>query len=282
MNAEVHGDPLAGTTAVVSGGSSGIGLATARLLAHGGCRVALLARDRGRLDRAVQTIRGEVASAVATAHSCDVTDSDAVRRAVAQIVDKHGGIDSLVNCAGFDRDFARIMTADAQPSAIEDLERVIDTDLLGTARLTFCVEPLLRVRGRGTIVNLAATPLLDRRPDHLIYQVARSGVVTLTEVLARQHRAAAIEGVRAYCVALGNVFNPSTFAGMSPTVRKMADDEGWLDSFVHVAPTIVALLSGRLVRADGALLRVDVGTVRELFQEMNLDCAPFSPPRANG
>jgi len=130
----MHGE-LAGLVAVVTGGGSGIGAATARLLAARGARVAVL------------DLVPDGAPAGTLALTCDVADDASVRAAVAAVVAAHGGIDVLVNNAG--------VSAVGDTAANDDAEwaRVLDVNVTGIARVTRAALPHLRRSEHAAVVN---------------------------------------------------------------------------------------------------------------------------------
>jgi NAD(P)-dependent dehydrogenase (short-subunit alcohol dehydrogenase family) len=182
-------------------------------------------------------------------------------------MERFGRIDYLLNFAGNNRDYPKISPMRPSPEAIEMLERIVDTDLLGTARMVFHVEPIMRKQKNRVIITIGSTPVIDRWENDLLFQIAKVGNKQMTEVIAEQHRADGAPGVRIYWVAPGNIRNPSTFEGMNPEQLKAADADGWLDSRLHVATLISSLLTGKLKRESGASIRIDSSTAPQLFAE---------------
>lgn len=175
--------------AIVTGASSGIGRAVASALARRGSRVALLARRREELNAAV----GEIVAAGgrALAVPCDVTDAAAVGRAVALVGEELGPPDILVNCAGHHvwRPFAA--TAEA------DQRRMMEVNYWGTFNCTRAVLPLMRRRGRGAIVHVAAGSA--RLPLAITsgFSASKAAVGALSESLRRELRGS---GIAVSCV----------------------------------------------------------------------------------
>ena len=149
---QTAGMELSGKHAVVTGGSSGIGLETARLLVERGARVSLVARDRGRLDAA----KRETPARPQTA-SIDVTDPDAVDAGFARLTAGEGPCDLLVTSAG-----------EAQPGYFEQLDLSVfraqmDLDYFGTLHCVRAVVPSMLERGEGTIVGVSSAAGPHRR-----------------------------------------------------------------------------------------------------------------------
>ncbi|UQA90602.1 SDR family oxidoreductase [Streptomyces halobius] len=147
--AEATAGPIGpGTHAVVTGGSSGIGLATAKMLAARGARVSLMARTASRLDEAAAQLTRSGAQ-VATA-AADVTDQGAVDEAVAQLTARQGPCDILVTSAG--------ITEAGYFQELEDgaFRDVMETDYFGTLWPIRAIAPSMIERRRGTIIGVSA------------------------------------------------------------------------------------------------------------------------------
>ncbi len=178
--------------ALVTGGASGIGAATARRLAVEGARVAIGDLD---LDGA-RAVAGEIDG---TAAAMDVADTASVGAAVAAAVDGLGPIDILVNNAGTDR-FAFFSNSD------EDLwDFVLGVNLRGTLAVTHAVLPSMHERGGGAIVNVASEAGRVGSQGSVTYSAAKAGVIGFTRALARE---SARYGVRVNAVAPGPIETP--------------------------------------------------------------------------
>jgi 3-dehydrosphinganine reductase len=157
---------------LITGGSSGIGLATAALAARGGARVSLVARDPRKLeDAAVQVGRGTVTA------SADVTDATAVAAAVAAATAEHGPVDVLVTAAGL-----------AHPGYFAELDddvfrEQMDVDYFGTLHAVRAVVPAMVARGRGHLVLVSSTAGLVGVFGYSAYAPAKYAVRGLAETL---------------------------------------------------------------------------------------------------
>jgi NADP-dependent 3-hydroxy acid dehydrogenase YdfG len=182
--------PLEGRTAVVTGGSRGIGRATAEKLAGSGARVALLARGRAELEAAARAIGND-----AVAIPCDVTRRDSVTRVAARIVDELGGApDVLINAAGAFQ-LARIdETTPAQFSAI------VEANLVAPFVVTRTFLPEMRSRRRGHVVSVGSAADRAIYPENGAYAASKFGLRALHAVLREELRGS---GVRSTLVSPG-------------------------------------------------------------------------------
>jgi NAD(P)-dependent dehydrogenase (short-subunit alcohol dehydrogenase family) len=167
---------LKGQHAVVTGGSRGIGAAIAAALASHGASITLMARTAADLDRTA----GSLPDGTIRAATCDVTDSDNVRRAFASAVETFGDVRILINNAG-----------QAEAAAFETLpldvwNRLIAVNLTGTFLCTQQVLPAMVRAGAGRIVNIASTAGLKGYARLAAYSASKHGVVGLTRSLAAE------------------------------------------------------------------------------------------------
>jgi NAD(P)-dependent dehydrogenase (short-subunit alcohol dehydrogenase family) len=165
--------PLAGRHAVVTGAGRGIGAAIAARLAAEGARVTLLSRTQSQLDQVAAPL-GAAAQTVAA----DITDSQSIRQAFAQAVQKFGAVDILINNAGQ----ARSAALHRAPEELWDA--MLAVNLTGTYHGIRAVLPTMIERGFGRIVNVASTAGVLGYPYVTAYCAAKHGVIGLTRALA--------------------------------------------------------------------------------------------------
>src|SRR5436190_3692702 len=183
---------LEGRIALVTGGASGIGAATARRLAAEGARVAVADID----DEGARAVAGEIDG---LAVHLDVADGASVGAGVAEAASALGDVDVLVNNAGTDR-FAFFVNTD---EALWDF--VLGVNLRGTIAVTHAVLDGMQRRGRGAIVNVASEAGRVGSQGSVVYSAAKAGVIGFTRAVARE---SSRFGVRVNAVAPGPIDTP--------------------------------------------------------------------------
>jgi 3-oxoacyl-[acyl-carrier protein] reductase len=197
---------LAGRTAVVTGGSRGIGAATARALAANGATVAVVGRDRAALETVTQSIDAEGGRAVGLVADCTLqTDVDKLREDVGNQV---GPVDILVAFAGGSG--APVPTS---AETVDHWHEVLDTNLTATFLTISAFLPDLTARS-GTIVTMASSAARQASQSSAAYAAAKAGVLALSRHLALE---LAHDGVRVNCLAPATVENDG--------IRKYMTDE---------------------------------------------------------
>ncbi len=218
---------LEGRTAIVTGGGTGIGAATASAFVREGCRVALL----GRRSEPLEQVRADLGPAV-LAVPADVGDPVAVRTAVDRIVQEWGRVDVLVNNAGLN-----VRRRALEELSTEDWDTVLRVNLTGTFLVTQAALPHLRAQGAGTVINVSS--MAGHRASALTgpaYSAAKAGVISFTESLNLTERR---HGVRACAVVPGEVATPILDARPVPPSAEaraaMLQPEDLAETFLHVA-----------------------------------------------
>jgi 3-oxoacyl-[acyl-carrier protein] reductase len=186
----VHG------SAIVTGGTSGIGLATARALVREGFEVTLWARDARRGQDAISKLNAEHLAGKVLFQACDVGNADSVQQAVEAFTVRNQGLNILINAAGI---LQRTPVGTFQPELIA---RQIDTVLKGTIHTTTALAPHLARARQGVVVNVGSVAGQQPIIGLGTYGAAKAGVAHFTRVMAQELFTA---GVRVLCVCPGIV-----------------------------------------------------------------------------
>ncbi len=235
-----------GLTAVVTGGSSGIGASVAQELNQRGARVAIM-------DRAITNPPDWVVPAIA-----DISNDDEVRAAIETIAAAMGGIDILINNAGIGA------AGDITTSDDGEWHKVFDVNVVGIARVTRAALPHLRRSKAGAIVNTASVAGISGLRDRALYSATKGAVVALTYAMAADHLA---DRIRVNAVAPGTADTPwiqrllassdapdelaAKLSARQPIGRLVAADE--------VAVAIANLASPRAGSTTGTVVTIDGG-----------------------
>jgi NAD(P)-dependent dehydrogenase (short-subunit alcohol dehydrogenase family) len=184
-----------GTTALVTGGSRGIGLAIAQALIAQGANVAVTATSESGLAAARPQLERAGPGRVETLRA-DVRDAAGAEAAVEAVVARFGGLDVLVNNAGIGR-FANV--ADLTPA---DWAQVVDTNLTGVFHMCRACIPRLRARGGGFIVNISSLAAANPFAGGAAYCASKAGLNAFSEVLMQELR---YDNIRVSCIMPGSV-----------------------------------------------------------------------------
>lgn len=245
-------DRLRGRKILISGGAGDIGRGCAERFLEEGAAVALIDRDRSRLDeaRVALSARGTVLAA-----AVDITDGASVQAGVDEATKALGGLDGLVNCAGIDL---------LQPFAETDWpawERVMDINLTGTMRVIHAALGALQASGRAAIVNIASAAGLRPIPNRVAYAASKAGLIMATKALALD---LAPLGIRANVVCPGatetGLFR-QWLGGATMDDVKSRYALNRIGTVPEIAAAVLYLLSDEASFTTGATLAVDGGRV---------------------
>jgi len=247
---------IQGQAALVTGGASGLGEATARELARLGAKVAVLDRNQALADKVAAEIGG-------IACTCDITDTDSVNAALDKAAAAHGPARILMNVAGIGS-AKRIVGKDGNPAPLEDFVRVVQINLIGT----YNVSRLFAARcarldaaeggDKGVMVFTASAAAFDGQVGQQAYSASKGGLVGMTLPMARD---LAQHGIRVCTLAPGLFATPLLLELPEPVQQSLAasipfpNRLGKPSEFAELACHIVTNghLNGEVIRIDGAL-----------------------------
>ncbi|GAA3147623.1 SDR family oxidoreductase [Streptomyces rectiviolaceus] len=257
---------LSDRTVLVTGGSSGVGLATVRALLDEGARVATCGRDADRLAKAAAGLGGGDRLLTGV---CDVRDADSVREFTERAADTFGSVDGLVNNAGQSR------MKGLDDSTAEDWRDELELKFAGVLNPLHAARPYLAASDAASVVNVNAVLAKQPEPRLITTSAARAGILNLSKSLAME---LAPEGIRVNSVCLGLIDtgqwtrrHAAADSGLSyeDWQAELAADRGIalgrLGRAEEVAYAIVALLSPRASYTTGTSIDVCGGVGRGIF-----------------
>lgn len=247
---------IQGQAALVTGGGSGLGEATARELARLGARVAVLDVNLANAQRVAADIGG-------IALSCDITNPDSVQAAIDAAAAAHGPARILMQIAGIGT-AKRVVARDGSPAPLEDFARVVNVNLIGTynvARLfaaTCAKLDPLEDGARGVMVFTASVAAFEGQVGQQAYSASKGGVVSMTLPMARD---LAQHGIRVCTVAPGLFATPlmnelpetvqQSLASSIPFPQRLGKPSEFAELACHIVSN--DHLNGEVIRLDGAL-----------------------------
>ncbi len=250
---------IQGQAAIVTGGASGLGEATARELARLGAKVALLDVNLA----LAQQVAADIGADRAIACACDITSSDSVAAALAQAAAAHGPARILMNIAGIGS-AKRVVQKDGSAAPLEDFARVITINLIGSYNVSrlfaaACAKLTPLDDGeRGVMMFTASVAAFDGQVGQQAYSASKGGLVGMTLPMARD---LAQHGIRVCTVAPGLFATPlmkqlpepvqQSLAASIPFPSRLGKPEEFAQLACHIVTN--SHLNGEVIRLDGAL-----------------------------
>lgn len=260
MRAYKHLDrSIAGRTAIITGAASGMGRATAHLFAREGANVAVTDRDRAGCDAVVAEIDAarttDAAIGPAAAMALDVSDHAAIKQTVQDVAARFGGVDIIVNNAGFS---VRVELDDDGYDA--KWASALDVMLSAHQRMVRAALPYLRKSDAARIVNIASTEGLGATPNNTAYAVAKHGVIGLTRGLATD---LGPEGITVNCICPGPINTGITerfperdktiFAKRRTALKRYGEPEEVAQMTLSLVLPSASYVTGAAIPVDGGL-----------------------------
>ena len=213
---------LKNKTAIVTGGTRGIGRAIAKELVGAGVEVAITARNKDDLAKSVSQLKG-----AARGYLCDVRDYDNVKSVFAEVASDPGGIDILVNNAGIG------LFTSVESTSPDDFRAVLETNLFGVFYCCHEAIPLMKQRGGGYIINISSLAGANAHPRMVAYNASKFGLNGFSEALMQEVRH---DGIKVSYIMPGSV--NTEFGGDEPS-----DEKSWQLQPGDVAQVVMDLLA---------------------------------------
>ncbi len=246
---------IAGHTAIITGAASGMGRATAHLFASEGANVAVTDLDQAKCDAVAAEIAEAGYSGSALALALDVTDGDAIDNAIARIVETFGGLDIVINNAGFS--LHAMIEDDEYP---EYWDKSIAALLTAHQRMIRAAMPHLRKSECARIVNIASTEGLGATPTNSPYVAAKHGVIGLTRGMAVD---LGRDGITVNCICPGPIRTGITdripeehkeiFAKRRVPLRRYGHPEEVAHMTLSLVLPAASYLNGAVIPVDGGM-----------------------------
>jgi NAD(P)-dependent dehydrogenase (short-subunit alcohol dehydrogenase family) len=242
--------------AIVTGGASGMGAASARMLSKQGAKVALFDMNKEAADKVAAEIHG-------MAIQCDVTNEESVAAAVAAVAKEWGAARVCINCAGIVHGRRMVNQQGTMPLA--EFRKVIEVNLIGSfnvmshaAAAMMPLDPIGESGERGVIINTASVAAFEGQIGQTAYSSSKGGIVSMTLPAARE---LAQFGIRVMTISPGLVDTPmfdkltpetrASLGAMVPFPKRLAHPEEYAMLAIQIIEN--PMLNGEVIRLDGAL-----------------------------
>lgn len=243
---------LEGKTALVTGGTRGIGRAISLHLAADGADIAIFA-TRGNEASAAVLQEIEAMGRKAAFFTCNVADADAVNAAVGSVIETFGKIDILVNNAGITRDMLLLQMKE------EDFDQVMDVNLKGSFHMVkACIRPFVKQRS-GRIINISSVVGMMGNAGQVNYAASKAGIIGLTKSIAKEY---ASKGITCNAVAPGYIQTEMTEALSEQAaqtilnqvpVKRYGTPEDVAGAVTFLAQDTTSYITGEVIKVDGGM-----------------------------
>ncbi len=247
-------------TAIVTGGASGLGQATARALVDKGARVCIFDLNRVAAQATVEELGTDCASYAVV----DVTDESSVKDGISQAMEAYGELNLVVNCAGIGPP-GKVIDREGRPLPLNSFKKIVDINLFGTFNvLRLAAEKMAENRpfnddgGRGAIINVASVAAFDGQIGQPAYAASKAGIVGMTLPVAREF---ARYGIRVNTIApglfltpLAESLPPAAVESLSQSVeypKRLGRPEEFASLVISIAEN--DYFNGETVRLDGSI-----------------------------
>ena len=254
---------IQGQAALVTGGASGLGEATARELARLGAKVAVLDLNMALAEQVAAEIDAQHGAGRAVACQCDITSADSMAAAIVRAAQQHGPARILMNIAGIGT-AKRVVQKDGSAAPLEEFARVVNINLVGTynASRLFAAECAklapLEDGERGVMLFTASVAAFDGQIGQAAYSASKGGVVGMTLPIARDLSSI---GVRVCTIAPGLFLTPmmmglseeaqKSLGAQVPFPSRLGDPAEYAALAMHIVQN--GMLNGEVIRLDGAI-----------------------------
>jgi len=264
-----------GKTALITGADSGIGKATAKILAEEGATIVLTDKDQKSLDKAIDELKSETkTSSTIIGITADITKNEDVLYLAKAVKDRFGGANIVINCAG-----ARGAAGDFLDLTDADWQETIEVDLKGAVRIARAFVPQLLEQGWGRMVMVASENAFQPYAQESPYNACKAAIINLSKCLSRAY---STENILFNCISPAFIETPMTDAMMEDLAKekdisiKEAADWFAKNKRPHiamerrgtpeeVASVIAFLCSEKASFVNGSNYRVDGGSVESAF-----------------
>ena len=243
---------LNGKTAVITGGTRGIGYAVAQKFAEHGAKLALIAAHGGeRAEEAVKKLTDD--GAEARLYVCNIANPEEVNKTAEQILADFGGIDILVNNAGITRD--NLLPA----LSVEDIDDVIDVDLKGAIYVTKAFIRTFVKRKAGSIINISSVVGMMGNKGQTNYAAAKAGIIGFTKSVAKEYGR---RNIRCNAIAPGYIATDMTGALSAEVteeltkqlpIGRLGKPEDVAELALFLAGDVSGYITGEVIKVDGGM-----------------------------